>query len=99
MQEIEKVPEAGEIMSYELAQKMRQQSGMDFVARFFPLIPGIDEAHRFGLRQLGILHLGVKVIAQNRGKVLALEEKKTFLMNKEEAVRIADDSGISIVVI
>ena len=41
----------------------------------------------------------VKTIAQNRGKVLALEQKKTYLMNREEAIRAADESGISIIVI
>jgi len=41
----------------------------------------------------------VKTIAENRGKVLALEQKKTFLMNREEAVRIADESALSIIVI
>jgi len=41
----------------------------------------------------------VKAIAENRGKVLALEEKRTFLINKEEAVRIADESGLSIIVV
>lgn len=41
----------------------------------------------------------VKTIVENRGAVLALEEKKTFLMNKDEAVRIADESGLSIIVI
>ncbi|MDP3730727.1 MAG: UDP-2,3-diacylglucosamine diphosphatase LpxI [Candidatus Omnitrophota bacterium] len=41
----------------------------------------------------------VKAIIQNRGKVLALEQKRTFLMNKEEAIRLADESGLSIIVI
>jgi len=41
----------------------------------------------------------VKRIAQSGGSVLALEQKKTFLMNKEESVRIADESGISIIII
>ncbi|MDD5173859.1 MAG: UDP-2,3-diacylglucosamine diphosphatase LpxI [Candidatus Omnitrophica bacterium] len=41
----------------------------------------------------------VKTIVQNKGKVLALEEKKTFLMDKEEVVKIADESGLSIIVI
>ncbi|MDO8535603.1 MAG: UDP-2,3-diacylglucosamine diphosphatase LpxI [Candidatus Omnitrophota bacterium] len=41
----------------------------------------------------------IKAIAQNKGKVLALEQKRTFLMNKEESIRIADDSGLSIIVI
>ncbi len=41
----------------------------------------------------------VRVIAENNGKVLAMEQKKTFLMNRIEAVRIADESGLSIIVI
>lgn len=41
----------------------------------------------------------VKTIALAGGKVLALEQKKTFLMNQEEAVRIADESDLSIIVI
>jgi DUF1009 family protein len=41
----------------------------------------------------------VKTIAQSGGKVLALEEKKTFLINRVEAVRIADESGLSIIII
>jgi hypothetical protein len=41
----------------------------------------------------------IKTIADNKGKVLALEQKKTFLMNRTEAVRIADESGLSIIII
>lgn len=41
----------------------------------------------------------VKTIVESGGRVLALEQKKTFLMNKEESVRIADESGLSIIVI
>ena len=41
----------------------------------------------------------IRTIAENKGKVLALEEKKTFLMNKEDVVRTADESGLSIIVI
>ncbi|MDP2929069.1 MAG: UDP-2,3-diacylglucosamine diphosphatase LpxI [Candidatus Omnitrophota bacterium] len=41
----------------------------------------------------------IKAIAENKGRVLALEEKKTFLMNKDEAVRIADEFGLSVIVI
>ena len=40
-----------------------------------------------------------KTIVENRGKVLALEQKKTFLMNREETIRIADEFGLSIIVI
>ncbi len=41
----------------------------------------------------------IKTIVKSKGSVLALEQKKTFLMDKVEAIRIADESGISIVVI
>jgi UDP-2,3-diacylglucosamine hydrolase len=41
----------------------------------------------------------VKAIVESGGKVLALEQMKTFLMNREDAVRIADESGLSVIVI
>ena len=41
----------------------------------------------------------IKVIIENKGSVLALQEKKTFLMNKEESISLADSNGISIVVV
>ena len=41
----------------------------------------------------------IRVIAEHKGRVLALEEKKTFLMDKDLAVRIADEFGLSVVVI
>lgn len=41
----------------------------------------------------------IKAIARNKGRVLALEQMRTFLMNKDLAVRIADESGLSIIVI
>ncbi|MDP3791191.1 MAG: UDP-2,3-diacylglucosamine diphosphatase LpxI [Candidatus Omnitrophota bacterium] len=41
----------------------------------------------------------VKAIIDNRGSVLALEEKKTFLMNKSEVISLADSNNISIVVV
>ena len=41
----------------------------------------------------------IKTIAQNKGRVLALEQKKTFLMSKDEAIRIADEFGLSVIVI
>jgi len=40
----------------------------------------------------------VRSIAENDGKVLALEEKKMFLVDKEACVRLADKNNISIVV-
>lgn len=41
----------------------------------------------------------IKTIAQSKGRVLALQEKKTFLMDRPEAIRIADENNIAIVVI
>lgn len=41
----------------------------------------------------------VKVVIENKGTVLALQEKKTFLMHKEEVISLADQNGISIVVV
>lgn len=41
----------------------------------------------------------VKTMVQNKGRVLALEQKKTFLMNREESVKMADAAGLSIIVI
>lgn len=41
----------------------------------------------------------IKTIAQSRGSVLALEEKRTLLMNKKESIALADQNSISIVVI
>ena len=41
----------------------------------------------------------VKLIADNNGKVLALEEKRMFLVDKETCVRVADKNDISIVVV
>jgi DUF1009 family protein len=41
----------------------------------------------------------IKVIIENKGTVLALQEKKTFLMHKEESISLADANNISIVVI
>lgn len=41
----------------------------------------------------------VKLIADNNGKVLALEEKRMFLVDKDSCVRLADKSDISIVVV
>jgi len=41
----------------------------------------------------------VKTIIDNGGKVLALEEKRMFLVDKEACVRLADKNDISIVVV
>lgn len=40
-----------------------------------------------------------KSLIEAKGNVLALEEKKMFLMDRDEAVRLADENNISIVVI
>ncbi|OGW74774.1 MAG: hypothetical protein A2Z72_05030 [Omnitrophica bacterium RBG_13_46_9] len=40
----------------------------------------------------------IKVIAENKGKVLAIEEKRMFLVEKETCVSLADSNDISIVV-
>ena len=41
----------------------------------------------------------VRVIIENKGKALALQEKKTFLINKDEVIRLADENDVAIVVI
>lgn len=41
----------------------------------------------------------IKVIIEAKGKALALESDKTLLMDRDEAVRLADANGISIVII
>ena len=41
----------------------------------------------------------VKAIIENKGSVLALEEKKTFFMHREEAIKLADANGVAIVVV
>jgi hypothetical protein len=41
----------------------------------------------------------IRMIAKNKGRVLALEEKKTYLLGRDEAVRIADESGLSVIII
>ena len=41
----------------------------------------------------------LKVIAENKGRVLAIEEKKMFLLKREECISFADKNDISIVVV
>jgi DUF1009 family protein len=41
----------------------------------------------------------IKLIAENKGKALAIEEKKMFLVEKEASIKLADENNISIVVI
>lgn len=52
---------------------------------------------RFDIPLVGLDTL--KALVENKGSVLALEEKKTFLMNKSEVISLADQHNISIVVI
>ena len=41
----------------------------------------------------------IKIIAKNKGSVLAMEEKKMFLVDKEACVELANSKGISIIVL
>ncbi len=56
-----------------------------------------DQDARFDIPLVGLDT--VKTIVENKGAVLALEEKKTFLMDRVEAIRLADASGVSIVIV
>lgn len=56
-----------------------------------------DQDARFDIPLVGLDTL--KCIAENKGSVLALQEKKTFLMNRDEVISLADSSNISIVVV
>lgn len=56
-----------------------------------------DQDARFDIPLVGPDTL--KIIVENKGSVLALQEKKTFLMNKALTVSIADSNNISIVVV
>jgi hypothetical protein len=39
----------------------------------------------------------IQMLAQNGGGILAVEHKKTLLLNREELVRIADDYGVGVI--
>lgn len=52
---------------------------------------------RFDIPLVGLDTL--KVIVESKGSVLALEEKKTFLINRSEVIKLADESGVAIAVI
>lgn len=52
---------------------------------------------RFDVPLVGLETL--KAIIKAGGKVLALEEKKTLLLDKDELIKLANESGISIVII
>ena len=56
-----------------------------------------DQDARFDIPLVG--PSTIKVIAEFKGSVLALQEKKTFLMHKDEAISLADQNNISIVVV
>ena len=56
-----------------------------------------DQDARFDIPLVGLDT--VKTIAEYRGSVLALQEKKTFLMNRDEAIAFANSHNISIVVV
>lgn len=52
---------------------------------------------RFDIPLVGLDTL--KRLIETNGKVLAVEEKRTLLMDREELVQLADEKGISIVII
>lgn len=56
-----------------------------------------DQDMRFDIPLVGLDTLST--IVENKGKVLALEEKRTFLMDKDDMIKLADENGISIVVV
>lgn len=56
-----------------------------------------DQDMRFDVPLVGLDTL--KALIGSGGKVLALEEKKTLLMDREELIKLADQNGISIVII
>jgi len=56
-----------------------------------------DQDMRFDVPLVGVGTL--RTLIDSGGSVLALEEKKTLLIDKEELVQKADDKNISIVII
>jgi DUF1009 family protein len=56
-----------------------------------------DQDARFDIPLVGLDT--IKNIIASKGSVLALQEKKTFLMNREEAVSLANSHNISILVL
>jgi len=56
-----------------------------------------DQDMRFDVPLVGIDTL--RILIEAGGKVLALEEKKVFLINSEEMVMLADEKDVSIVVV
>lgn len=56
-----------------------------------------DQDARFDIPLVGLDTL--KIISEFKGSVLALEEKRTFLMDREEVIKFADANQIAIVVV
>jgi len=56
-----------------------------------------EQDMRFDVPLIGLDTL--KSVVETGAKVLAFEEKKTLLMNREEMIRLADENGVAIVVI
>ena len=56
-----------------------------------------DQDARFDIPLVGLDT--VKTIAEFKGSVLALEEKKTLLMNQKEVIKLADEHNIAIIVL
>lgn len=56
-----------------------------------------DQDARFDIPLVGLDT--VKALAASKGSVLALQEKKTFLMDKQEVISFADSHSIAIVVL
>jgi DUF1009 family protein len=52
---------------------------------------------RFDVPLVGLETL--KALIRSGGRVLALEEGKTLLMDKEELIKLADENSVSIVII
>lgn len=56
-----------------------------------------DQDMRFDVPLVGLDTL--KALVEARGKVLALEERRTLLIDREEVIRLADEKDISVVII
>lgn len=76
------------------------------IARSKPLIKGgfvvvkvarPDQDMRFDVPLVGLDTL--RALIDSGGKVLALEEKKTLLIDREELIKLADENDISVVII
>ena len=56
-----------------------------------------DQDMRFDIPLIGLDTL--KALIAAKGRVLALQEKKTLLIDKDEMIRLADEKGVAIVVV